>query len=42
MEEVGEITLFMDVDFNNSAFQQYIVKTSAEEEDPKAKKKKKK
>jgi hypothetical protein len=42
MEEVGEITLFMDVDFNNSAFQQYIVKPGEIVEDPKAKKKKKK
>ena len=40
MEEVGEITLFMDVDFNNSAFQQYIVKPGDLVEDPKAKKKK--
>ena len=40
--EVGEITLFMDVDFNNAAFAQNIVKQSDIQEDPKKKKKKKK
>ena len=40
--EVGEITLFMDVDFNNAAFVQNIVKPSDLKEDPKKKKKKKK
>ena len=40
MEEIGEITLFMDVDFNNPAFEQNVVKL--EEEDPKKKKKKRK
>jgi len=39
---VGEITMFMDVDFNNSAFAQHIVKTDADEENGKKKKKKKK
>jgi uncharacterized caspase-like protein len=42
MPSVGEITLFMDVDFNNPAFDQNIVKVVKEEDDPKAKKKKKK
>ena len=40
--EVGEVTLFMDVDFNNAAFAQNIVKQSDIQEDPKKKKKKKK
>ena len=42
MPSVGEITLFMDVDFNNPAFDQNIVKVVKEEDDPKSKKKKKK
>jgi fibronectin type 3 domain-containing protein len=43
MSEIGEITLFMDVDFNNSAFPQYLKKPVAEiVEDSKAKKKKRK
>jgi len=40
--EVGEVTLFMDVDFNNAAFAQNIVKQSDIKEDSKKKKKKKK
>ena len=33
MPEVGEVTLFMDVDFNNSSFSQNIVKTGSEDND---------
>ena len=42
MPEVGNVTLFMDVDFNNAAFEQNIVKKVEVEEDAKKKKKKKK
>ena len=42
LEHVGNITLFMDVDFNNAAFDQNIVKKSDIVEDSKKKKKKKK
>ncbi len=42
MPEVGEITLFMDVDFNNASFEQNIIKKSDIKEDPKKKKKRKK
>ena len=38
MPSVGEITLFMDVDFNNSAFDQNIRKVVKEEDNPKNKK----
>ena len=40
MKQVGEITLFMDVDFNNKSFEQNIAQI-AEEDDKKKKKKKK-
>ena len=40
--EVGNVTLFMDVDFNNPSFTQSIVKQSDIVENPKKKKKKKK
>ena len=42
MPEIRNITLFMDVDFNNSAFKQNIAKKSEEEDGKKKKKKKKK
>ena len=42
MKQIGEITLFMDVDFNNSSFEQNIVKIVKEDENSKKKKKKKK
>ena len=42
MSEVGNITLFMDVDFNNPAFEQNIIKKSDMVDDKKKKKKKKK
>ena len=42
MSEVGNITLFMDVDFNNPAFEQNIVKKSDMVDDKKKKKRKKK
>ena len=41
MPEVGEITLFMDVDFNNKAFPQNIKKLSDLEDDPKKEKEEK-
>ena len=42
MPDVGEVTLFMDVDFNNSSFTQNIVKVGDEPFDDKNDKKKKK
>ena len=41
MPDVGDITLFMDVDFNNSSFTQNLVKASEEQEEGKKKKKRK-
>ena len=42
LPEVGNITLFMDIDFNNESFPQNIVKLSDLVEEKKKKKKKKK
>ncbi len=42
MPEVGNVTIFMDVDFNNAAFSQNLVKKSDMEDESKKKKKKKK
>jgi fibronectin type 3 domain-containing protein len=42
IKEVDQITLFMDIDFNNSAFTQTLVSKPTEEEGKKKKKKKKK
>ena len=40
MPEVGDVTLFMDVDFNNASFKQNIKRKSDQVEDAKKKKKK--
>ena len=42
MPYVGEVTIFMDVDFNNPSFQQNLVKVVKEDENLEKKKKKKK
>ena len=42
MPDVGNVTLFMDVDFNNSSFAQNLVKASEEPEEGKEKEKRRK
>ena len=42
MSDVGDVTLFMDVDFNNSSFAQNLVKVGEDKEQEGKKKKKKK
>ena len=41
MSDVGDVTLFMDVDFNNSSFAQNLVKVGEDKDDKKGKRKRK-